>query len=112
MSKQKKTPWFPANINPTRPGIYECNRLEAGSRRVTRMLLWTGPPPMKGWIYTDDGKSDKWSTPGSPAAMISSDGDKWRGIQGSEYDVQRGESFYEVEFSDDDGAGKYAGCDD
>ncbi|QTO46371.1 hypothetical protein [Burkholderia latens] len=79
----KKTPWFPANVKPIHDGIYECNRLECGAVRVTRMLRWTGSNAPYGWTYTDDGVPSK-SKPGEAALMFKEDGDKWRGIQGDD----------------------------
>jgi hypothetical protein len=99
MSKQKLTPWFPARERPVRDGIYECNRLEAGNRRVTRMLMWTGGQGLHGWSYTDDGV-DSMCKPGEPAIMWEADGDKWRGLQGDEHSMQIGASAYLVEFGE------------
>lgn len=77
MSK-KKTPWFPASVDPVRSGVYECDRLEVyegGYRRFRRFLNWDGME----WSFTKDDYSIGIRS-GGFASMWDSDKDKWRGL--------------------------------
>lgn len=71
----KRTPWFSASINPTRPGEYEVVRthVDEAYPKKTR-LKWTG----RGWVHTKHSSNGLFED--STAAMIGREGDKWRGL--------------------------------
>lgn len=80
--KLKRTPWYPATMNPATPGPYECERSEIvcqrkpKTKRVIRMLEWDG----EHWRY---GKSvpNENCKPGMLALMHPEYGDCWRGVE-------------------------------
>lgn len=65
----KKTPWFPAKINPVRRGNYEVMRKDASP--VMDILEWCGFE----WRYPKDSLT---SSKGNYADM--SGDNKWRGL--------------------------------
>lgn len=91
----KKTEWFPADVMPTRAGLYEVYRpifeCEGATIPPSHMLRWTGLR----WVYayhiglSDDGDF----------ADMSGD-DRWRGLQGDEHSIEIGAGMYLVEFSE------------
>lgn len=63
-ARAKKTGWFPASINPVRPGVYEGR---FGSSNTTERFLWTGVD----WRFPENGmKPTLW-----PLYC-----DSWRGL--------------------------------
>lgn len=89
--KRKKTPWFPADINPVRPGVY---RVEKGfgicwahwdGRRWSHAYTQTMSPDASVFVH------NRYAHPVF----------KWRGLQGDEHSLEIGESTYLVEFGDE-----------
>jgi hypothetical protein len=71
MSKEL-TPWFPASIDPVRPGTYQVHRYGVNEAYPARTVLeWTGAS----WRHTEDSAIDLINHRADMSGK-----DKWRGL--------------------------------
>lgn len=75
MAAPKLTPWFSGDVCPARPGVYRVWRKVSVGFPSYSYLRWTGAR----WLHTaHSGGGEKWVD--SPAVMVKTDGDRWRGL--------------------------------
>jgi hypothetical protein len=74
MSKQKLTKWFPADVKPARPGVYNVSCLESGQSGKWYALFdgqrWS-------WKWDTDAASDVLHEDGNPSDWYLG---SWRGL--------------------------------
>jgi len=70
----KRTPWFPANVNPVRAGLYETERFCVSEPASgVHLAQWNGA----NWSYAHD---CGFTLAGDRMTMCAWDGDQWRGL--------------------------------
>jgi hypothetical protein len=65
----KRTPWFPAEIKPVRPGFYEVESAN-GSRTAKLFAVWTG----REWAWPSDVRRNY------PRPVLFFQNRAWRGV--------------------------------
>lgn len=76
----KKTPWFPAEVFPHRPGVYECDWREIDWMGGRYFNHWDGSQWFLGSYFLAEHKYKRWKYKPISAAAAARSLIRWRGV--------------------------------